>query len=91
MKLKSGSFNSLLDRTLSYFGIKNKDLAEVLMCSDDYISKIRRGKRNPRLGNFWELLQAMDYVCPKSLEHYGFLLGGIGDKNRGLRCLSTSF
>lgn len=76
MKLKGRSFNSLFDETLRHFGIRNKDLAEVFMCSDDYISKIRRGKRNPRLDNFWELIHAMDYLHPKSLEHFGFLLGG---------------
>lgn len=68
-------FQEALDKTLRYWGIAGKQIAERTGISPSYVSEIRSGKRNPSLEMFERLLDAA--IAPGSREYFaGCLTGG---------------
>jgi transcriptional regulator with XRE-family HTH domain len=63
-------FKQVMDERL----IKGAELANVLGCSHNNISKIRNGKTNPGIDRFWEILMAMEKLSPGSIRHFGELI-----------------
>ena len=65
---------------MNYFGVKGKLLAEVFGCSPTHLSKVRNGKTNPPINEFWRLIETMDELAPGSKKHFCNLIGGYNEQ-----------
>ena len=58
------------------YGVKSKDLAEIVGISAKHISEFRSGKANISVDLLWQLVEAMDKLSPGAKKEFGFKLSG---------------
>lgn len=63
-------------QTMDRFSVKGSQLAEAFGCSRNHISEIRRGKCNPPINRFWELLETMEILAPGAKLYFSHLMVG---------------
>ena len=68
--------NQYFKQTMDHFGVKGTRLAEEFGCGQSYISDIRRGKTNPPINRFWQIIEAMEKLAPGTRRYFGNLVAG---------------
>ncbi len=68
--------NEYFKQTMDHFGVKGTRLAKELGCGQAYISDIRRGKTNPPINRFWQILETMEKLAPGAKRYFGNLVAG---------------
>ncbi len=68
--------NEYFKQTMDHFGVKGTRLAKELGCGQAYISDIRRGKTNPPINRFWQILETMEKLAPGARRYFGNLVAG---------------
>ena len=68
--------NQYFKQTMDHFGVKGTRLAKELGCGQAYISDIRRGKTNPPINRFWQIIEAMEKLAPGTRRYFGNLVAG---------------
>jgi transcriptional regulator with XRE-family HTH domain len=67
-------FHIYLKQVMDERLIKGAELANLLGCSHNNISRIRSGKTCPSIDRFWEILIALEKISPGSIRHFGELI-----------------
>ena len=68
--------NQYFKQTMDHFGVKGTRLAEEFGCGQSYISDIRRGKTNPPINRFWQIIETMEKLAPGAKRYFGNLVAG---------------